>query len=72
MPWSIRISASAKNDIIEIKNWYKEQSAVAAKNFIFELTEAIDSLHKENKEHKPVFVSYRRLLLKKFPYVIYL
>ncbi len=40
MPWSIRISASAKKDIIDIKNWYKERSLVAAKNFIFELTEA--------------------------------
>jgi plasmid stabilization system protein ParE len=71
MPWSIKISASAKKDITDIKNWYKEQSVLAAKNFIFELTEAIDSLQKEIKEHKPVFKKYRRLLLKRFPYVIY-
>lgn len=44
---------------------------MASKNFIFELTEAIDSLQKDNKEHKQLFGSYRRLLLKKFPYVIY-
>lgn len=65
MPWKVRIAASAKADINDIKKWYREQSQVAAKNFTFELFTAIESLHKEDKEHKTVFGNYRRLLLKK-------
>lgn len=70
MPWTIRITESAKTDINDIKKWYKDQSLIAAKNFLFELTEAVDSLQKDNKEHKQVFGKHR-LLLKKFPYAIY-
>ena len=58
MPWKISITESAKTDINDIKKWYKDQSLVTAKNFVFELTEAIDSLQKDNKEHKQVFGSY--------------
>ena len=71
MPWKIRIAESAKKDITEIKKWYSEQSPVAAKNFTFELISAIESLQKENIEHKKAYGNYRRLLLKKFPFVIY-
>ena len=71
MPWKIRVTASAKADINDIKKWNRKQSLIAAKNFAFELFTAIETLQKDNKEHKKVFGNYRRLLLKKFPYVIY-
>lgn len=55
MPWKIRVTASAKADINDIKKWYREQSLIAAKNFAFELFTAVESLQKENKEHKQVY-----------------
>lgn len=71
MQWTISISASAKADIIEIKKWYSQQSIIASKNFIEEVIATIETLRNENKENKTVYGSYKRLLLKKFPYVIY-
>ena len=71
MQWKIKITASAREDIRNIKNWYKQQSHQAVENFTKELIAAIESLQKDSIEYKMVHHNYRRLLLKKFPYTIY-
>ena len=47
MAWEVKIAASARQDIIEIKQWYRKQSDQALKNFVSELSTAIEHL-KEN------------------------
>lgn len=71
MPWKIRITASASKDVADIKKWYKGKSIQAAENFLEELITSIDTLESDKVEHKTVHGEYKRLLLSKFPYIIY-
>ena len=65
MGWKIKLAASAREDIRNIKSWYRKQSAQALENFIQELTASIEALKEDIQEHRLIYKNYRKLSLKK-------
>lgn len=71
MAWKVKIAASARQDIIEIKQWYQKQSDQALKNFISELSTAIELLKENSTDYRVVYKNNRKLPLKQFPYFVF-
>ncbi len=71
MNWKIKITASARVDIKDIKKWYGKESIWALENFTKELVAALGRLQKGLREYRTVYQDYHRISLKKFPYIIY-
>ncbi|NTS40879.1 type II toxin-antitoxin system RelE/ParE family toxin [Flavisolibacter sp. BT320] len=71
MAWKVQLTQTTRDDIYEIKQWYRQQSGIALKNFVEELVTAIDNLKSGQVEHRIVYKDNRKLPLRKFPYSIY-
>lgn len=71
MSYKIKITPLAKAHITKAKSWYEGQSVGLGELFSQEVKEYIDTLTDERVDHKVVLKSIRRMLLYKFPYVIY-
>lgn len=65
MNWRIKITASAREDIRNIKTWYATESVNALENFTKELVTVLESLQSDLKENRPVYENYRKVSLKK-------
>ena len=61
MAWEVKIAASARQDIIEIKQWYRKQSDQALKNFVSELSTAIEHLKENSTDYHVVYKNNRKL-----------
>lgn len=66
MAWTVKISKAARQDIQEIKQWYREQSYQAMKDFTDELHAAIETLKEDFINYRRIYKNQRRLSLKKF------
>lgn len=53
MNWRIKITASAREDIRNIKKWYATESVNALENFTKELVTVLESLQSDLKENRP-------------------
>ena len=71
MNYAIEISPEAGAEITNAKNWYEEQQVGLGESFVETLREHINLLKTNNPEHKIVFDDLRRVLVKRFPYVVY-
>lgn len=71
MNYRIKITREAKAEILSAKNWYEEQQPGLGHDFAQTVKQHIDSLITDKVEHKVVFDAIRRMLVKRFPYVIY-
>lgn len=58
-------------EILTTVNWYEEQQAGLGESFAGTVGEHINLLKKESPEHKIAYDDLRRVLVKRFPYVIY-
>lgn len=71
MSYKIEITPEAEREIAEAKEWYEEQQVGLGESFVQTIKEHINSLEGDNPEHKISFDEVRRVLVKRFPYVIY-
>lgn len=71
MNYKIEIAPEAEVEIILGKKWYEEQQPGLGKDFSATIKEHINSLRNPRIEHKLVFEDVRRMLTKRFPFVIY-
>lgn len=71
MNYAIEITPEAKAEITNARNWYEEQQNGLGESFTETVREHINALKTESPEHKIVFDDLRRVLVKRFPYVIY-
>ncbi len=71
MNYLVEIAPEAEVEIANAKNWYEEQQTGLGESFTVTVREHINALKKESPEHKIAFDDLRRVLVKRFPYVIY-
>lgn len=71
MNLKIKITASARADIRDIKKWYAKESLWALENFTKELVATLEALQNDLQGHRIVYKNYHKVSLKKFPYIIY-
>ncbi|HWB63975.1 MAG TPA: type II toxin-antitoxin system RelE/ParE family toxin [Chitinophagales bacterium] len=71
MKYKIWVTEEAKEEIIAAKLWYEKQQPGLGLDFISAIKYHINSLKTDVAEHKPVYDNIRRILVKRFPYVIY-
>ncbi|MCW3125570.1 MAG: hypothetical protein JWO03_1228 [Bacteroidetes bacterium] len=71
MSYQIEVSAKAQSEISKARIWYAEQSYGLEEKFISDLKIEIESLLDPRIEHKLFSGRTRRLLMSRFPYVIY-
>ena len=70
MAFELYLLAEAENEYIEAVEWYKEQSLEVADRFLVELADALEALENHPEFYGFYVKSYRRILLKSFPYKI--
>jgi len=71
MSYRIQISPEAQEEILAARKWYEEQQPGLGKDFANTVKDHINTLKFDTVEHKIVFDNVRRILVKRFPYVIY-
>jgi hypothetical protein len=71
MNYRIEITPEGKADILKARDWYNEQSQGLGADFALVIKLHINSLKSDTVEHKQVINNVRRMLVKRFPYVIY-
>lgn len=71
MSYRIQISPEAQEEILAARKWYEEQQPGLGKDFANTVKDHINTLKSGTVEHKIVFDNIRRILVKRFPYVIY-
>ncbi len=71
MRHKIIVEPRAKEDIIEIKKWYRSQKPGLENEFVSELEENVSFLIQNPLLFEIKYKSFRAVVLKKFPYLIY-
>ncbi len=71
MNYKINITEEAENEILKAKDWYEEQQSGLGESFSATIKEHINQLKNPKVEHKVVFKNVRRVLTRRFPFVIY-
>ena len=71
MSYQIRISEEAESEINKAKGWYEKQSYGLGEKFENDLKLEIESLLDFTIDHKTTHANHRRLLMYRFPYIIY-
>jgi len=69
--YQIAILKAAEQDIQSAIKWYEQQNISLGEKFRESLFLQIDSLKKNFIEYGPVFRGFSRILLKRYPYVVY-
>lgn len=67
----ILIAEEAEEEIKLAKAWYEKQRKGLGKNFTNTIKEEINSLKSDKVEHRLILGDVRRILIKRFPYLIY-
>lgn len=71
MSYRIRITTEAKQEILAAKQWYNHRQPGLGEDFAKTVKDQIDVLKSDTVDHKVVFDKVRRILVKRFPYVVY-
>ena len=71
MSYKLQVSEKSEIEIQTAKVWYEKQSVGLGEKFADEIKESIDSLLNPIADHKLVFKNLRRILLHRFPYIVY-
>jgi|APTNR8051073442_1049403.scaffolds.fasta_scaffold21655_3 hypothetical protein len=71
MSYRIEISVEAQEEILVAKQWYEKQQIGLGEDFANTTILHIDSLKSGIVEFKVAFDDVRRMLVKRFPYVVY-
>ena len=71
MSYKILITPEAELEIKNAKNWYEEQQTGLGLGFVSTIKEHINLLKNPSVEHKVVSKNVRRILTKRFPFIIY-
>jgi len=71
MSYKIKITGEAENEILSAKKWYEEQQAGLGEDFSLTIKEYINRLKDPSVDHKIVSENIRRILVHRFPFIIY-
>ena len=71
MSYKIQITEEAETDILQAKDWYEQQQVGLGQSFVATVKEHINLLKNPAIEHKVVSQNIRRILVNRFPFIIY-
>jgi len=71
MHYKVNIQPDAKTDIIESSNRYDEQHFGLGEEFIQRVDKALIQILLQPLGYQKIFMNFRKLLIKQFPYCIY-
>ena len=69
--YRILIAEEAEAEIKSAKKWYEKQKPGLGKEFVAAVKGVINGLKTDKVEHRLVFDSVRRVVVRRFPYLIY-
>ena len=69
--YSLIVSGRALDDLADTIEWYESQRAELGSGFLMAFDEAVAFLQKYPEIYQVVFMEYRRVSIKKFPYGIF-
>jgi len=71
MNTDLKLLPEAKNDIAQAYRWYEEQSVGLGTDFLRCLEAVLLSIQRTPNIYPTVFDSYRRAIVRRFPYVVF-
>jgi plasmid stabilization system protein ParE len=67
----IRVESPAAAELAEATQWHEDQQEGLGSKFVAELEAALERVAQSRELYAPVYRSFRRALLRRFPYAIY-
>ena len=71
MSWLVLLHAEAEKDLITARDWYDQKRPQLGDEFLDEIAVAIHQLESDPERERPYFRSFRRVLLRRFPYKLF-
>jgi plasmid stabilization system protein ParE len=71
MRFKVSTRRSAKADIRNAVNWYRQQHPSLGKDFLEKVKTVLQSLEQTPRRHQLIHGNIRRALLERFPYGVY-
>lgn len=65
------IAPEAERDIAEAYDWYEDRRAGLGEEFLGCVDACIDGIARSPELHPPIHESYRRVLVRRFPYTVF-
>lgn len=66
----VRLLLEARGEFDHAADWYERQRIGLGAEFVVEVRETLNRITADPKLHPPVYGDVRRVLVKKFPYVV--
>ena len=67
----LRLTPEAEFDLDEAYDWYRDQAAELAVEFLQAVNRCIESIHRQPEAYQLVDRTMRRALLRRFPYAVF-
>ena len=67
----LTILAEARRDLAETRAWYERRASGLGDDFLVVVDATLEAIRRSPEAHRAVIGSYRRALLKRFPYAVY-
>ena len=71
MKWLLLVRPKAESDLQAARDWYDLKSPGLGDRFLDEVASALGELALRPEMPRPYFLSFRRVLLRRFPYKIF-
>lgn len=71
MSYQVKVDPSATAEIDNAMDWYEKQKSGLGVDFLLKFYNAVAFLKENPTSYPEVYQSFRRLLLKKYPYAVY-
>lgn len=71
MSYQVKVDQSATAELDEVMDWYEGQKTGLGVDFLLKFYNAVTFLKENPRLYPEVYQSFRRVLMKKYPYAIY-
>ena len=70
MALNVVVTPQAERDIADAHDWYEARQTGLGDDFLKKLEDCFQSIRRTPKMHGAVYKTYRRALLRRFPYAV--
>jgi plasmid stabilization system protein ParE len=71
MAAELRVALEAEQDIADAYGWYERQRIGLGEEFLSRVDASIQNILRNPELHRVVYETYRRILVRRFPYAIF-